>query len=450
MQDCALESARRGSLEAPAHCAECAVRLAACTCANCSRCLRLITWYGQTPGNVLTRSARPQLQQWAKGVDLQAILRSKRFYTTAFTQKYVQWAVCLLGLAQLFAAARSGPQKLMADSTAKCAMARVTPHSLRNGEQVPASVNRTDWDFGLLYNGCTVPMGQLSGSGVTRQLIFAEPVEFNGYYLTSRTAQRDLDDGFDPASFTLECLSGSNSTGTGIGMGTGTGGAVTLAASGSCGWFAAVHAAHVVKPPPTAWRVEKNHFGEDEMRATHDYSEQKFMCKLPMLFDHLSQFSSGGSFLLAGVQALYFADSGISGVKVPLHTVALGGLLSSAFIIIICLLSWQTDNVLIAFHLSRIVNLICFVSEQFPEENFVFFGLSISLLGVWDFFFPSFEGTAHTTFYESDQTDSMVSIAARCVSVRACMYMRVPVPVSVPVVRAPVRCHCRMRFDGIM
>jgi len=390
----------------------CATRFAECTCANCVRSLQLITWYGQTPGNHLSRLVMPHQRKWEQGADLQALLRSKAFFTTAFTMRYVTLLFMALGLAQLYAGFSQLPEKLMATSTAKCAVVRVTPHSLRNGEPVFASVNASDWEFGLLYNGCTVPMGKPSAdpAQASRRLIFAEPVEFNGYYLTSRTAQRgESDTGFDPLSFTLECLSRDGEPFEGSTP-------VTLAASGSCGWFADVtKAVHVVNPPPSEWHTAKDHLGKDGTRIRHDYSETKFGCKLPVFVDHLSVIVSGAFFLLLALQARHdeLFEHGIFGIKYPVQTFGLGCLLSSVLVIITCLLSWQIDYQLIVFHLGRFVWLLGVILEQFPEENIVLFGVYTVLLGVWASF-SSFEGTTHTAFYARDVATSMTP---RCVYV---------------------------------
>lgn len=200
--------------ERPPHCSSCAARFGECNCTKCARSLQLITWYGQVPGNILSRCMFPHCRQWVHGVDLQALLRSNNFFTTAFTMRYVQWALLLLALGQLCVGLSMLPaaaERLITTTSAKCAVARVTPHSLRNGEPVSVSINVTDWEVGLLWNKCKVPGGKLSVLGAARvidfnkhtlSIDFKKMVEFNGFYLTSHSSQSEL----DPLTFTLECL----------------------------------------------------------------------------------------------------------------------------------------------------------------------------------------------------------------------------------------------------
>jgi len=121
----------------------------------------------------------------------------------------VQVSFLVLGCAQLYTGFVMLPDSLMTVPSAKCAVASVIPHSLRNGQPVSAGINTTDWEFGLLLGKCTVPAGHMWVKGEARVRAFAEPVEFNGFYLLSRSAQPEL----DPSSFTLECLSPDGGSG---------------------------------------------------------------------------------------------------------------------------------------------------------------------------------------------------------------------------------------------
>ena len=365
-----------------------------CTCATCAQSLQMIAWYGQVPGDVLGRRTHPYLRQWERGVDVRALLRSKTFFTTAFTMRYVQWALLVLALGQLYLSMVLPQQLMSSTSTATCAVTRVTPHSLLNGQPVSASANASDWEFGLLSNKCIVPGGKISKQGTARVLSFAEAMTFDGFYLISHSAQSEV--GRDPSSFILECLPGGE-----------VGSEVTIAASGSCGWFATfLPAARVVNPPPSQWQTSKSHLtGKDERRITHDYSKQQIVCKLPLLLDRLSVFVAGFFQALSACQALFFENSGVLGIKFPLHTFATGGLLQSVATIMMCFLSWKPDHVLILFHVGRILSLIALIAERFPEEHIFVFGLYTSLLGVW-VSLSTLEGTTRTAFYVGDVLNS--------------------------------------------
>ena len=388
-----------GFVDDHAHCASCEARFGECNCSKCKMSLDLITWYGQVPGNIRSMSILPHLQ---KSTNFKALLRSRVFFTTALTIKYVQWSLVVLGLAQLcigFSMLPALPEKLITVSS-KCTVARLTPHSLRNGLPVLTSVNATDWSFGLLLNRCTVPGGKLSVLGATRVLSFTQPVQFNGFYLVSHSASE-----LDPLSFTLECLS----DGTSI-LGSDAG-AVTLAASGLCGWLAGVKNAVVVNPPPSRWQTVQDHLGEDETRITHDYS--RFSCKMPLLFDAASYLLSGSFFLLGGMQSMFFAASGVFGIKYPFHTFLLGNMISSALKIAICFWSWRLDYEDMFLHFGLIfLFFLLFVSEEFPEERMFLFGLYMAALGGWASLTPV-EGTTHTAFYARG---SFASMTPRCAS----------------------------------
>ena len=191
---------------------------------------------------------------------------------------------------------------------------------------------------------------------------------------------------------------------------------MTLAASGSCGWFAAVKkTVKVVRPPPSEWRTVENELGEISTSITHDYSDEatKTLRKLPMLLDYLSVFVSGVSFLLVVVQTQHFLQNGILGIKIPLYTFCLRNVISSAFVVTLSLLSWEIDYFLIGFHFGRILWAIGLVSasERFPEEHFFVYGFFTTILGVWSSM-SSFQGAAPTAFYERDVAASMTP---RCV-----------------------------------
>lgn len=401
-----LESGGRHVNEPLVHCAACAARIGECACANCLRCLRLITWYGQVPGNLLSRCIFPHRRQWERGIDWQALLRSKVFCTTAFTMRYVQWMLLLVALGELIAGISMLPTAggRITRTWAKCAVARVTPHSLRNGHTVSDSINTSDWEFGLLSNKCSVPGGKLSVVGSARVLTFTGLVEFNGFYLTSHSAQSD----FDPGSFTLECLSTSESSDTDA--------VRTLAASGSCGWFVGIKNVVVNNPPRSKWHTVQNALGENETRITLDYSDGQFSCWLPPLLDQLCNLISGGFFLVAAVQARYFTNSAIFGIKYPLQTCLLGSIISSGIAVVVCVRLWQPDYILMCLYCGHIGwSLLFLVSERFLEERIFLHGLYIAVLCVWASLW-SFEGTRHTVFYNDMTSWTAKMVAPRCES----------------------------------
>ena len=341
----------------------------------------------------------------------QALLRSKVFFTTAFTMRYVQFALLLLASVQLIAGLVVLPVAAVrvTMTCAKCAVARVTPHSLRNGKPVANSINASDWSFGLLSNKCSVPGGKLSVLGSARVVTFPRQVEFNGFYLTSRSTQKEL----DPASFTLECLSGDGEGGQSSDIGP-----VTVAASGSCAWFVGVQNVVVSNPPPSQWQTVQNALGENETRITLDYSDGQFSCRLPPLLDHLSIFISATFFLVAAVQARYVANSAVFGIKNPWHTFLVGNMVSSSLAIAVCLNLWRVDLVLICFHIGRICwSLLLLVSEQFVEEQIFLFGLYMALLFVWASLSSS-GGTMHTVFFNGVTSltpwSNVVAVTPRC------------------------------------
>ena len=103
-------------------------------------------------------------------------------------EKYVcprvaQALLLVLGLAQIYVGVSTLPEKLMRITpTTTCAVVRVTPHSLRNGQPVFTSINATDWVFGLSLNKCSVPGGKISEQGTARVLTFSQPIHFNEFF----------------------------------------------------------------------------------------------------------------------------------------------------------------------------------------------------------------------------------------------------------------------------
>jgi len=126
--------AKRGTLDAKKQ----------CTCRDCVRCLHLITFYGQIPGNKLSLLICPHRSHVSDGFDLRLLLRTKSLFTIYLTFRYVQYIMLFLGIVMIGSAYWYNlPKEMMTIPSAFCAVVAVRPHLS------DMHVNVEDWELEL-------------------------------------------------------------------------------------------------------------------------------------------------------------------------------------------------------------------------------------------------------------------------------------------------------------